>query len=76
MPCYYTGSAEGDRELAREEQAEKLAAKITELTRFLCAACQVIEAHKCDSGAGLPLPKGLDAWWNAHKKIDAKRRGK
>ncbi len=68
MPCYYTGSAEGDAQLAAKEAREELGKTITELNRYLCAACHVLEIN------GWPFPRGLDKWWKKHKKIDAKRK--
>lgn len=71
MPCYYTGSAEGDRALAAEEGKERLVKKITNLTQMLCDCCQFIEA----SGYDMPY-KGIENFWKKHKKIDAKRKKK
>ena len=69
MPCTYTGTPEGDRELAHQENAEYLAKKITKLTQLLCKTLTIVEAHD-----GLEyLPKDVNKWWSAHKKIDARR---
>ena len=69
MPCTYTGTPEGDRELAYQENAEYLAKKITKLTQLLCKTLTIVEAHD-----GLEyLPKDVNKWWVSHKKIDARR---
>ena len=67
MPCYATGSAEGDARLDAHESAQE----VTYLTRMLCAVCSNLE---------LPTVKGLSylslegqAWWKEHKLIDAER---
>ena len=70
MPCYYTGSAEGDARLAAEETRERLGKEITNRTRLLCSICQTAEEAK------LTLPKDVQTWWNKHKKVDKKRKEK
>lgn len=67
MPCYYTGSALGDAELAAREAREL----VTELTRLLCSASARLER------AGL-LEQKLDPvrqWYEKHKETDEHRRG-
>lgn len=66
MPCYYTGSAEGDAALAHEESNKKHKSTITKLTRMLCDSCKEMEAK------GIEIPKSVKAWWIRHKKIDKK----
>ena len=69
MPCTYTGSLEGDRALAAQKNADHLAKQITNLTQLLCKTLTIVEAHD-----GLEyLPKDVNKWWSAHKKIDARR---
>jgi hypothetical protein len=62
MPCYYTGSAEGDRALSAQTTADAL----TEITDLLCKLCRSIDADK-------PMPKAVKKWWAAHKKVDEAR---
>lgn len=65
MPCYMTGSAEGDARLAADEAR----AQVTKLTEILCAQMRALE--KVDPGL---IHKSAKAWWEEHKKIDAQRR--
>lgn len=64
MPCFYTGSAEGDARLLVEEANSKL----TMVTQLLCAVLETMEKR------GQVIPQGALEWWKEHKKIDAKRR--
>lgn len=66
MACYYTGSAEGDAQLAAKEANGKL----TEATRLLCEACLILEHEEMI----LSTSKELQRWWNAHKKVDRERQ--
>jgi hypothetical protein len=68
MPCYATGSAEGDARLAASEARSEY----TKTARLLCQACEIIERKS--SGWPVNAPKELTAWWENHKKIDAARR--
>lgn len=61
MPCYYTGTREGDLELNLEEKSEAL----TKVTRLLCEVCQKFEGK---------LPKNAQVWWSEHKEIDRERQ--
>lgn len=64
MPCYATGSREGDAELsAREAQQEAL-----EATR---AACEMMAKLKENDLSG--LSKQTRAWIKKHVEIDRKR---
>ena len=65
MPCYYTGSAEGDAKLAAQETHKKL----TEVTRVACEALRMIE-HMGDLGGLTAETRG---WWIEHKKVDVER---
>lgn len=58
MPCYYTGSREGDLELNLEESHKV----VTKLTRLLCEACKKIPEKD--------MSKKLRKWCKQHKKID------
>lgn len=64
MPCYHTGSAEGDANLAAEEARRE----VTTLTRLLCQACERLEAHD------IIMTRDVKSWWDRHKEIDATRR--
>ncbi len=75
MPCYYTGSAEGDRALAWEESAKENAETITKLTQLLCEACT--ELYKVDGlSRSYNLSKDLDKWWKEHQRVDKKNKTK
>ena|SRR5579862_9145034 len=66
MPCYATGSAEGDARLDAQESREEL----TKVSRYLCEAMTLIEKN-----AGLAyLSNGAKSWWKKHKAIDSRRR--
>jgi hypothetical protein len=71
MPCYYTGSKEGDAALAYEESVKSLTKKITKLTRLLCKTCEHIEHLEVTFPS-----EEIENWWEKHKKTDAKRKGK
>jgi len=64
MPCYLTGSPEGDARLTLQEAQENA----TNLCEMLCIACRYIE-HK-----DLTIPIEIQRWWSIHKKIDKKRK--
>lgn len=65
MPCFVTGSAEGDARLAQQE-AQKEATKVT---RLLCQLCRQVEGE-----FGINhLPHDVKKWWVRHKEIDEKR---
>lgn len=76
MPCYYTGSAEGDRALALEEAEKENTAIITELTQMLCSTLTEMEGHLEPEQVEAILSKRTQTWWRKHKKIDAKRNRK
>lgn len=63
MPCYQTGSAEGDARLTASEAQDEA----TKLCEMLCAACQYIEKYN------ILMPPSIKKWWNNHKKIDKER---
>lgn len=68
MPCYYTGSAEGDARLFAEESEERMrkkyAKELIKLTAMLCKMCKKSEDNN------LILPKQIEKWWEKHKKTD------
>jgi hypothetical protein len=66
MPCYITGSQEGDLSLSLEEAHSKA----TELTNLLCMQCEALEATKNFHLMHFCVRK----WWENHKKIDEDRR--
>lgn len=66
MPCYATGSAEGDARLSASEARSEA----TKAVRMLCAACRIIDRHKLRA----EMPNELINWWRNHQKIDEERR--
>lgn len=73
MPCYVTGSREGDLELnAQEAQTEA-----TKATRLLCSVMSAID-EAANNGVSMRhyLPADAVTWWAKHKKVDAKRKRK
>lgn len=62
MPCYATGSAEGDANLDASEARRQL----TTVTSLLCQACELIPQYR--------MPRALYDWWAEHQKIDLRRR--
>lgn len=63
MPCYATGSAEGDARLdANEAQAE-----LTKVSDLLCKACARMDLHH------IPMQASVRKWWDEHQEIDRKR---
>jgi len=71
MPCRDGGW--GDEEAARLEAKKQT--KLDNVTRMLCELCTVIEKYHPDSAIqqSAGAIKGLRAWWDKHKKRDAKR---
>ena len=72
MPCYYTGSAEGDAQLAADEARREL----TRVTRVACELWELVESipmlhHNLQVLSGPTL-----RWIRQHQKIDKKRRHK
>lgn len=68
MPCYYTGSAEGDARLAAREAHEKL----TSMTEIACQAMAALESLD-----ELKLMSAeANEWWQEHKAIDALRKSR
>lgn len=68
MPCFHTGSAEGDARLAAREAQKEL----TEVMQMLCYICAELDYQGTFNSvtAGLPTIK---EWWEEHKRIDMKR---
>lgn len=63
MPCYRTGSAEGDASL----DASEARSDVTKLTRLLCNACELLEDNE------IPIRGSLREWWLNHLRIDNAR---
>lgn len=85
MPCSDGGMGRDDYARVADEQGKRQAAiqkklkwKLDNVTRMLCAICEVIEGHHPDS----PIQQsagsvdGLREWWARHQKQDAKRKAK
>ena len=68
MPCYYTGTAEGDARLAAQEATTEL----TEVTRLLCKAMKVVERERLLKS----MPDDVRDWWREHKVIDRKAQSR
>lgn len=62
MPCFYTGSAEGDARLNAAESHKAL----TKATRVLCKTCKWLEKSNLMDHS----PSELKKWWTSHKKVD------
>jgi hypothetical protein len=67
MPCYYTGSAEGDRALASSNA-------LTECTDMLCRTLTLIEKHNKGCRLEIELDSDIKKFWKKHKKLDAERK--
>lgn len=78
MPCYYTGTLEGDRLLAEQESKERVQKKLIKLTQMLCSICTEVEKHNStwekEDGCCVEMSDELKKWWIKHKKIDEKRK--
>lgn len=74
MPCYITGSADGDARLVTDE----LRKEADRLNKMLCALMELLEFRSDWSNrletAVYPNVPGLKKWWTNHKKIDEERR--
>lgn len=68
MPCYYTGTAEGDAKLDAAETRRKL----TKTTRLLCKAMELL-LRSFDTPA---IPQELLRWHSKHQKVDKKTKPK
>lgn len=68
MPCYITGSAEGDARLAASEANEEA----TKLARILCIVGRWADIN----GRTASMPQVFRDWWQAHKKIDRQREAR
>lgn len=64
MPCYITGSSEGDQRLYAEEARKKA----QHLTQMLCETCRRLERE----GSLYILGSEIASWWIEHKKTDQK----
>lgn len=67
MPCYATGSAEGDARLTAEEQYSAA----TEATRAACEMAKLLRSKGPKSFSKLSLQ--TRAWVEKHDKIDEER---
>lgn len=65
MPCYTTGSAEGDAHLAAQEAHEAA----TKASRAACDALNLIEQR----GALSFVSADTLTWWREHQKTDRER---
>ena len=70
MPCYATGSAEGDARLSAQEAQ----ARATRATALLCRACEIIEQRVGKLKDMGPIAAELSAFWAEHQKVDKERR--
>ena len=72
MPCYYTGTAEGDAKLAADEARREL----TRVTSMLCELLARIDYEGEFTLTDLhdELVPGLNNFWQEHKAIDKKRK--
>lgn len=68
MPCYVTGSAEGDANLALDE-AQQAA---TQATEMLCAVMRNLDNLGLEQSA----PGNVQDWWKKHKRLDAQREAR
>jgi hypothetical protein len=71
MACYYTGSAEGDAKLARDEATKAL----TETTELLCGVLKYLDDNDyCGSiSESFKEVPGLEEFWKRHKALDEER---
>ena len=65
MPCYVTGSAEGDAHLAAQEANEEA----TRVTEMLCSVMRNLD----NLGLSRFAPGNVQDWWKKHKRIDQQR---
>jgi hypothetical protein len=68
MPCYATGSAEGDANLSAQEAR----LEASKATRVLCEVLNWLD----DRGLVDLQSADVRLWWEEHKKVDAKRVAK
>ena len=73
MPCYVTGSYEGDRELDARETREEL----LRVTRVACELAQAIRDADISHFVIFPtLNLSTQKWVREHELVDKKRRKK
>jgi hypothetical protein len=65
MPCYVTGSAEGDARMA----ADDARAEATHVTRMLCEVMATLSEAQIKK-----LSPDLKKWWKRHGEMDQRRR--
>lgn len=68
MPCYYTGSREGDLALAAQETREAL----TKVTRVACELLSLMPGY--GDGAWDEISPEVIAWCKEHQRKDRQRR--
>lgn len=68
MPCYITGSREGDLELSSRQASQRA----TEAARAACEALSIVEAR----GDLAECSAETQEWWAEHKRIDRERAGR
>src|SRR5262245_60763143 len=64
MPCFYTGTAEGDARLAADEAHLAL----TNVTEMLCKVLDFVERTSAFDLAF--FDPAIYAWWQKHKALD------
>ena len=69
MPCFYTGSAEGDARYAADEASKRAAKYKKELDRLTDLLCKAGRARH----NGIVPPVEVRKWWAEHRCQDAKR---
>ncbi len=65
MPCYVTGTAEGDARLAADD-ARQAATRLSEL---LCMQLRALD----ETGHENLIHGAVRPWWDEHKRIDQER---
>jgi len=76
MPCYYTGSAEGDNALIAKEALTKKTNTLSKVTAMLCKMCELYDDNDeaNDNDEIKHMPDDIDKWWRKHKERDRKRK--
>ncbi len=65
MPCRYDNAEDDHRQFAEARKADR--EKLDNLTRMLCALCQMTLDNR------MPLTDELIEWYSQHKEWDKKR---
>lgn len=76
MPCYYTGSAEGDRALPQKESVEEYTTAVTKLTEMPCFLCDEIDNGEAMCWVDIDGCQNKDVieFWQKHKILDEKKK--